>query len=474
MDPRQEFDGPRALDDPFGGGDPLTAPLVQPLADRPTSGPAPAAPIQSGGSPPSAPWSAITGTTAEPRSTGDPFGRPPLAGPPFGGPQPPRSAPPLSAPPRSGPPQPGPPQPGPFQAGPPHSAPPHANVSELRGAPSWPPSDVPHVPAPQPPTYDTSAAAAPTYSGSPAFLPSHPIAPTPVENVTEPIPGYNRWAGPTARGTARAGRPGPITATVGDVLMVLGGALVLVFSVLPFVSYTDGRFVAVENRDDIPTSWTAWSPGTFLAPLSWLAILAAVAVAALGVLRILDRGHLTLFGLVAPQIRVLLAGFSFLVLLSFGVSSKTVMFGDDRPQVTEAGVMVDSTLSLDVGGYLMMLATLVLLVGAVLTARSAGGPVVWPLPDSVRTAFSKRTPTTGPTPGNGPLPTAGPPPAAGPMPTSGPTPLATPSAPPYAQPMHDPANGYGPGSAPPGAYYPGPPQMAAPPPGYSAHQPPRG
>ncbi|WP_178379811.1 hypothetical protein [Cryptosporangium aurantiacum] len=379
---------------------------------------------------------------------------------------PPQPALPQQGPPRQAPPQPGLPQPGPSQPGPHQAAPLH-----LHGGPSWPAPDVQSVPAPQPPTYDTSATPPPTYSGSPAFLPAHPVAPTPVENVTEPIPHNRRWIGPTARGTARAGRPGPVTATVGDLLTVLGGALVLAFSVLPFVAYTDERFVAVKNRGDISTSWTAWSPGTFLAPLSWLAILAAVAVAALGVLRILDRGYLAVFGLSAGQIRVLLAGFSFLVLFSFGVSSKTVVFGDDRPQLTEAGVMVDSTLSLASGGYLMMLAALILLVGTVLTARGAGGAVVWPLPDGVRNVFSKRTPDgpapAGPVPMSGgpapvtmpsgppfPQPTPGGPASAPPFPQ--PTPGGPASAPPFPHSTPNPANGYGPGSAPPGAYYPPP------------------
>ena len=248
------------------------------------------------------------------------------------------------------------------------------------------------------------------------------------ENVTEPIPSRGRWASPPARGTARAGRPRAVT--TGDVLTVLGGTLLLAFSALPFVSYTDGRFVAVKDRNDLSTSWTAWSPGTFLAPLSWVAILAAVLVAVLGVLRVLDRGHRTVFGLRVSQVRVLVAGLSFLILFSFAVSSKTVLFGDDRPQLTEAGIMVDSTLSLDSGGYLMLLAALTMLVGTVMTARGTGGPTVWPLPDVVRTMFAKRTPDQPPI---NPLDRA---------------PLPAPASP-YA------FNGYGPGSVPPNGHGPG-------------------
>ncbi|EXG79286.1 hypothetical protein CryarDRAFT_0318 [Cryptosporangium arvum DSM 44712] len=255
------------------------------------------------------------------------------------------------------------------------------------GGPSWPPPDVDDVPAPHPPTYDTSAAPPPIYGGAPAFLPNHPTAEPPEHHVTEPIPTYR----PTARGTARPSRHNGSPMTLGDVLTILGGVLVLAFSMLPFVSYTDERFVAVENRADLATSWTAWSPSTFLAPLSWVAIVAAVLVTVLGVLRVLERGHRTMVGVTVEQARVLLAGLGFLILFSFAVSSKTVLFGDDRPQLTAAGVIVDSTLSLDSGGYLMLLAAAVQLAGAVWIARGAGGPAVWPLPDSVRTMFAKRT-----------------------------------------------------------------------------------
>ncbi|MFG1920475.1 hypothetical protein [Cryptosporangium sp. NPDC048952] len=227
--------------------------------------------------------------------------------------------------------------------------------------PSWPPPDVDDVPAPHPPTYDTSAAPPPIYGGAPAFLPNHPTAEPPPEHVTEAIPTRP----PTARGTARPGRRSGPTVTLGDVLTILGGALLLMFSALPFVSYTDERFVAVENRQDLATSWTAWAPNTFLAPLSWVAILAAVSVAVLGVLRVRGRGHHPLF----EQAQVQLSVLSVLILFSFAVSAKTVLFGDDSPQLTEAGVMVDSTLSLSIGGYLMLLAALTQLAGTVWIAR---------------------------------------------------------------------------------------------------------
>jgi len=366
----------------------------------------------------------------------------------------------------AGPDAPGPASPpgGPGSISPPGSPNPMSSPGTL-GAPSTAGSATPvpishsGIPAPHPPTYDTTFAPPLPYGGAPAFLPGHPIAPdaslpawpydplpheqlpggpNPAEHITEPIRASGRWTG--------GARPAGVTATVGDVLTVLGGALVLAFSALPFVSYTDGRFVAVQNRDDLPTSWTAWSPSTFLAPLSWVAILAAVAVAAGGVLRVLDRGHRTLFGLTAGQVRVLLAGLSFLILFSFAVSSKTVLFGDDQPQLTKAGVLVDSTLSLDSGGYLMLLAALALLVGAAMTARGAGGPVVWPLPEGVRTMFAERTPRPDPEDAGQtqPVPTA----------------FGTP-------------DGYGPGASPPGAYYPTPQQMAAYPPAYPPGYPPQ-
>ncbi|TQS43842.1 hypothetical protein [Cryptosporangium phraense] len=216
---------------------------------------------------------------------------------------------------------------------------------------------------------------------------SRPMPPT--ESVTEPIPGAAGRL--TARGSARAGTP---TATVGDLLTVVGGLLVLAFSKLPFVSYTDGRYTAIADRADLPTSWTAWTSATFLAPLSWVAILAAVVAAVLGVLRVFRRDRFGVLGLRPAQVRVLLSSLTLLILFCLGVSSKTVMFGDDRPATTSTGIKVTSTLSLDLGGYLMLLAAVVLLLGTVLTASGAGGAVLWPPPSGVRQVFM-RTPGGG-------------------------------------------------------------------------------
>ncbi|MFI5955595.1 hypothetical protein [Cryptosporangium sp. NPDC051539] len=259
-----------------------------------------------------------------------------------------------------------------------------------------------------------SPMSAPPLSPLPRSGPPRPerYAPHPRENVTEPIPGAAGRV--TGRGRARAGVP---VVTIGDLLTVLGGVLVLAFSLLPFVSYTDGRYEAVKNRADVPTSWTAWASGTFLTPLSWIAIVAAVAVAVLGALRVLGRGRFTVLGLTAAQIRVLLSGLTLLILLGLGVSPKTVMFGDDRPQITAGGVKIASTLSLDLGGYLMLLAGVVLVVGTVLTA-GGGGTVLWPPSNGVRPDFL-RTPGRAPRgrlpqpsryPGGPPPPGYGPPP----------------------------------------------------------------
>lgn len=199
--------------------------------------------------------------------------------------------------------------------------------------------------------------------------------------------------GSAARGTAPApgpaqvpGRAGKVS--VGDVLTIAGGTFVLLFSVLPFVSYTDGRFVAVAGRAGFVTSWTAWSSTTFLAPVSWLAIISAALVTGLGLLRILKRRQPVVLGFGMGQLRFVFGLMSFLILLCLSVSEKTVVFGDARPQFTQAGIQVDSTLSLDFGGYLMLLAALTMLLGAVLTLRGKGGPLIWPLPAGLRTRLA--------------------------------------------------------------------------------------
>lgn len=216
---------------------------------------------------------------------------------------------------------------------------------------------------------------------------------------TEPVADWaDRRA--TARGTARApgpvGAPDPISVpgragkvSVGDGLTIAGGAFVPLFSALPFASYTDGRFVAVAGRAGLATSWTAWSPTTFLAPVSWLAIFSAVLVAGLGLLRILKRRQPIVLGFGMGQLRFVFGLMSFLILFCLSVSKKTVLFGDDRPQLTQAGIQVDSTLSLALGGYLMLLAALTMLVGAALTLRGQGGPLIWPLPAGLRARLAR-------------------------------------------------------------------------------------
>jgi hypothetical protein len=300
--------------------------------------------------------------------------------------------------------------------GPPVSTPPVPPPA----APVWPPPQPPQLPQPPQPPPAAPVTDATTGASPPGFGPV-PIAPSDWgsqdQHITEPIPGGTGWAGPapTARGTARpagsvgtAGAAGTVRATVGDVLTIAGGVFVPLFSVMPFVSYTDGRFIAVAGRADLATSWTAWSPTTFLAPVSWLAILSAILVAALGVVHVLNQRPLSVFGFEASQLRFVFGLISFLILFCLAVSEKTVLFGDGRPQITPAGVKVDSTLSLDTGGYLMLLAGLAMLVGTGLTLRGPGGPRVWPLPDGIR---AKLAPAAGkapaPPPGYGANPPYG-------------------------------------------------------------------
>lgn len=317
---------------------------------------------------------------------------------------------------------------GPLMPEPPVAAPPPPMPSPP--APAWQ--------APHPPPYDRSAAPPGGYAGSPAFLPQAPPAAEPTtgaaapafgpipaiappdrgsedQHITEPIPGGTGWAGPiptgpapTTRGTASPSGPigaeSTVRATVGDVLTIAGGTFVLLFSLLPFVSYTDGRFVAVAGRADLATSWTAWAPTTFLAPVSWLAILSAILVAALGVVHVLNRRQPSVFGFEASQLRFVFGLISFLTLFCLAVSEKTVLFGDGRPQITPAGVKVDSTLSLDIGGYLMLLAGLAMLVGTALTLRGTGGPRVWPLPDGIRARLAAAAGKSPAHPGTAPPP----------------------------------------------------------------------
>jgi hypothetical protein len=165
---------------------------------------------------------------------------------------------------------------------------------------------------------------------------------------------------------------------------------VLLGSVLPFVRYGDSRFATEAARQGLDTWWTAWSPQTFLAPLTWLVVLVTLGVTTLTVLRVLGRREPVALGFSAAQLRLVGALFSLVVLFSYALSHKTIAFGSERTARTGAGVEVGTEMSFASGGYLMLFGAILLTVGAILTHFTQGGPVVWPLPDDMARSLGER------------------------------------------------------------------------------------
>jgi len=146
------------------------------------------------------------------------------------------------------------------------------------------------------------------------------------------------------------------------VLAGVGAFLVVVGSFLPFVAYSDER-LAVQAGGD--SWWPAWATQTFMAPLTWFGILAAIGLLAVTTTRMLRRGQVpTVLSFSAAQLQVVLGLFVSLMFVGYALSTKRYLFGSDAATIgTER---VDATLTLREGGYLMVFSAFVALVGALL------------------------------------------------------------------------------------------------------------
>jgi len=180
---------------------------------------------------------------------------------------------------------------------------------------------------------------------------------------------------------------------LGDLLAAAASILLFLASFAPFVSYDSAKLTDDLKKLDLSTWFTAWSAQTFMAPLTWFVVLSALLVAAISALRYLrgsDREVLT-FSL--PQLQLVLSLFAAVTLIGYAASRKSVLFGADYAAVVgkaPATTAFDTRLSLSFGGYLMLLAALVAVVGALLNVLGVER-VVLPRP-------AKQTPAPRPAP----------------------------------------------------------------------------
>ncbi|WP_163511343.1 hypothetical protein [Fodinicola acaciae] len=154
--------------------------------------------------------------------------------------------------------------------------------------------------------------------------------------------------------------------SVGGLVATLAAILLVIGSFAPFVAY-GGAFPNLLKLG-APVSYSAWSGRTFMFPLSALPVVLAIAVVAMvGVGMRPGSGSVPLpFG--SRQLSVAAAGAAFLIMAGYAVSVKTVVF---EPLVT-APAAAGVTLSFGGGGVTMLLASLAMLVGAVIHLAGIG------------------------------------------------------------------------------------------------------
>lgn len=269
-------------------------------------------------------------------------------------------------------------------------------------------------------------AAPASYGQTPASQaqPDLPAEPNYPAQQDPPQPGYPP-AQPAAGTLGRLGfnsaapdeeppaRPGSLPARpllLGDLLAGVAAVVLFLASFTPFVSYDNAKLTTDLEKLGLSTWFTAWSGQTFMAPLTWFAILAALAVVAISAVRYLRGSDRKLLTFTLPQLQLVLAAFSAITLIGYAASRKSVLFGADfaaevgKAQATTA---FDTRFSLSFGGYLMLVAALVAVAGAVLNVLGVERVVLPRAPKPVpapRTAPRTDSPFYGaasPTSGSG-------------------------------------------------------------------------
>ena len=157
---------------------------------------------------------------------------------------------------------------------------------------------------------------------------------------------------------------------VGDALIVSGGAFVFLFSFLPFVSYSDELRGPIE-RSGFGIWFNAWQAQTFMAPLTWFVILAAVTAGGLSVANYVLKQPITLLKFSAPQLQVITSVFAFVTLLGYATSAKSVVFGSNYAQYL-GGKAFTNGIDFGVGGYLMLVFALLCSVGTLMNLYDIG------------------------------------------------------------------------------------------------------
>jgi hypothetical protein len=270
---------------------------------------------------------------------------------------------------------------------------------------------------------------------------------------TAPPPEQPYPPGPGLASPSRTARMPAIR--LGDALAVGGSVVVFAFSFAPFVKLSGTALLSALTSAGLATSHNAWATETFMAPLTWFVIFAALLVIAFVLLRYPRASNPQVLGFRLTQVELGLALFTLVVLFGMVTSEKHVIFGAGARAFGEGG----AGLHLGWGATVMLIGALIATTGAVLNHLSIG-LVLFPRPVS-RAAMASQWPALGqPVPTYQPEPTYQPVPPSypgqpvpiyQPAPAGQPAPPSQPPAPDQpAPPSQPPAAGHPDQPAPPG------------------------
>ncbi|MQA27931.1 MAG: hypothetical protein GEU94_21305 [Micromonosporaceae bacterium] len=196
---------------------------------------------------------------------------------------------------------------------------------------------------------------------------------------------------------ARARKPLNLKVRLTDALIAGGALLVFLFSFAPFVEYDDPDLERRLEQESLPTWFSAWALETFMAPLTWWVI-----IAALGMLAIIALQRFVpdqrLLGFQLSQIQLMLSYFALIMLLGYALSAKTMLFGSELQDESFAS-QFDTDMSSGWGANLMLFGALATAVGATL-GHLGVDPLIWPPPAKPETtAHQAAQPGWGQQPG---------------------------------------------------------------------------
>jgi hypothetical protein len=146
---------------------------------------------------------------------------------------------------------------------------------------------------------------------------------------------------------------------IGDLLVMVGGLMIVGFSFAPFVSYgiSGDRIFETDSLNQ-----TAWERSDYLAPLTWFVVLGGLFLLALGLGHMIsgDRRFLTFR---TSQLQLVVAAYAASILIGYALADKSLTA--NIALFTEQ-VQVGSG-EFAWGGVLMLVGSLIAVIGAVFT-----------------------------------------------------------------------------------------------------------